>query len=206
MRARRSRSPCAPSAAARLARSDCTLWRRTPMRPSTAMEPNFGVTSPAIARSSVVLPVPLRPTMPVRSAPKLRSRFRRRSRPSGVASERAFNWMLGMNGVHVTDQGEAIGQLDIDWAPSCCVADAADIGALAQVSAAGETPGGVELLGFSHRVDFEQRQTRSTHPLAIALAPGWLQEQDPPGHLPADAVLVAGERADPAPSLCERAP
>src|SRR3569623_1430538 len=95
------------------------------MRPSTAMVPNFGVTSPAIARSSVVLPVPLRPTMPVRSVPKLRSRFWRRSRPSGVASERAFNWMEGMNGVLVTDQSEAIGQLDIHWAPSCYVADEA---------------------------------------------------------------------------------
>src|SRR3569623_3089143 len=133
------------------------------MRPSTAMVPNFGVTSPAMVRSSVVLPVPLRPTMPARSVPKLRSRFWRRSRPSGVASERAFNWMEGMTGVLVTDQGEAIGQLDIHWAPSCCVADEGDIGATDFMSTAGEAPHGVEMLGFVHRVELEQRQPRSTH-------------------------------------------
>src|SRR6476661_4914570 len=124
------------------------------MRPSMAMEPDFGTMSPAMARRRVVLPVPLRPTTPVRSVPKLRSRFWRRSRPSGVASERAFNWMLGMSGVHMTDQGKTIGQLEIHRAPSCCVADEGDIGASAAMSTAGETPGRVEAVGLGHRVEF----------------------------------------------------
>ena len=61
----------------------CTSWRKTPRRPLTAMLPEVGVSSPEIRRRSVVLPTPLRPTRPVRPAPKLRSRLEKRVRLSG---------------------------------------------------------------------------------------------------------------------------
>src|SRR3546814_7185882 len=58
------------------------------MLPSTAMLPLAGESSPVSRRSSVDLPTPLRPTRPVRSHWKWRSRLERTARPSGVDQPR----------------------------------------------------------------------------------------------------------------------
>lgn len=63
-------------------------WRSTPTRPRTTTDPAAGEISPSISRISVVLPTPLRPTRPVRSAPKARVRSSKSGWPSGVLYER----------------------------------------------------------------------------------------------------------------------
>ncbi|MET4522504.1 hypothetical protein ABIB87_002192 [Bradyrhizobium sp. JR18.2] len=70
-----------------------TSWRSIPTVPLTRTRPAWGMCSPVIAASSVVLPTPLRPTRPARSAPNVRLRSERRGRPSGVDSER-FDRMI----------------------------------------------------------------------------------------------------------------
>ena len=86
MRARRSHASPTPSrSTSRAARSgDCSSMATSPAR---EMAPAEGARSPAINASKVDLPAPLRPTRPMRSAPMERSRFSKRSRPSGVAAE-----------------------------------------------------------------------------------------------------------------------
>src|SRR5690606_3676572 len=55
-----------------------------PMVPTRVIAPSAGSARPAIRRSSVVLPTPLRPTTAVRSRPKASVRLSKRPLPSGV--------------------------------------------------------------------------------------------------------------------------
>ena len=87
--------------------STCTLWRRIPNLPLKEIVPDCGCSSPETSLISVVLPTPLRPTRPVRSAPKLRSRLERSGRPSGVDHERLDRTMdMGMNKNFPDDKAE----------------------------------------------------------------------------------------------------
>ena len=63
----------------RFARIGPNAWRSMPSVPEIDTSPACGDRSPAISLSSVLLPTPLRPTRPVRSLPKLRSRLKGRA-------------------------------------------------------------------------------------------------------------------------------
>src|SRR3546814_17255756 len=97
----------------------CTVWRSIAMLPSTATLPLAGESSPVSRRSSVDLPTPLRPTRPVRSHWKWRSRLERTARPSGVDQTRSAMAIDGEEaGLHMDfpggQEGRRCGQLIVD--------------------------------------------------------------------------------------------
>ena len=72
-----------------------TSWRMMPSRPSTFTVPAGARSSPAMSRSSVVLPTPLAPTSAAWSRSPTRNETSSRScRPPGRVHERWLTWML----------------------------------------------------------------------------------------------------------------
>ena len=82
----RARPTATPSASSTVNRSSVSC-ASMPIEPTRCSDPLAGSISPAIRRSNVDLPQPLRPTMPVRSRPKASVNPSNSGRPSGVARE-----------------------------------------------------------------------------------------------------------------------
>jgi len=107
-RSRQARASVRPSAPARssVSSSDCCSM---PARPGRWILPEVMATSPTMARSSVDLPQPLRPTRPTRSRPSESVRPRKSGVPSGVERDRESSvrkLVMGGPGHERETQGE----------------------------------------------------------------------------------------------------
>jgi hypothetical protein len=101
MRHSRSQAGPTPSRSARRAPGGgACRWGRTPTTPARLTVPETGAAVPAISDSSVDLPTPLRPTRPMRSAPIVRFRLSKRTRPSGVSARTESRVMKAGMGNH----------------------------------------------------------------------------------------------------------
>ena len=109
-RCRRARSPAMPSASLTVRRSSASCVSM-PIEPMRCSDPPDGSISPAISRSSVDLPQPLRPTTPVRSRPRASVNPSNRGRPSGVAREMESRMRKAAMENFRNGQGSRSGQL-----------------------------------------------------------------------------------------------